>query len=73
MKAACASTRKSRRSFLKLLTASSTVIVFPSIVRAQTLGLGGGIAPRNRVAIGSLGVGLQGTGLLNNLFNRPSA
>jgi predicted dehydrogenase len=51
-----------RRSFLKLLAASSTGIAFPSIVRAATLGLNGKIAPSNRVALGYIGLGGQGGG-----------
>ncbi len=50
-----------RRSFLKTLaTTSAAAAAFPSIVRAQTLGLGGGVAPSNRLNLGVIGAGLQG-------------
>jgi predicted dehydrogenase len=62
-----------RRSFLKLLTSASATFAFPAIVRAQALGRGGSVAPSDRITIGSIGVGLQGTGLLKNLFERQNA
>ncbi len=49
-----------RRSFLKLLAAGAASATFPSIVRAETLGLNGKIAPSNRIALGYIGVGSQG-------------
>jgi predicted dehydrogenase len=51
-----------RRSFLKLLASSSAALAFPSIVRAETLGLNGKIAPSNRLALGYIGLGNQGGG-----------
>ncbi len=51
-----------RRSFLKLLAASSAAVAFPSIVRAETLGLNGKTAPSNRLTLGFIGVGSQGGG-----------
>ena len=62
-----------RRSFLKLMAASSAAIAFPSIVRAQTLGLGGGTAPSNRIIFGCIGVGGQGTGDMGNILGNPLA
>lgn len=49
-----------RRSFLKLLATSAAASSFPSIVRAETLGLKGKIAPSNRVTMGFIGIGAQG-------------
>jgi predicted dehydrogenase len=60
-----------RRSFLKLLAASSAAIAFPSIVRAETLGRNGGVAPSNRVALGYIGVGNQGGGHFRSDLNNP--
>ena len=54
-----------RRSFLKMLAASSAAMAFPSIVRAQTLGLNGKVAPSNRLALGFIGIGGQGSGHFN--------
>ncbi len=51
-----------RRSFLNLLATSSAAVAFPSIVRAETLGRNGGIAPSNRINLGYIGVGSQGGG-----------
>lgn len=58
-----------RRSFLRLLAASSAALTFPSVVRAQTLGLGGGVAPSNRLAMGFIGVGGQGFGVMNGFLS----
>ena len=58
-----------RRSFLKLLAASSAAAAFPSIVRAQTLGLNGKVPPSNRITIGFIGVGSQGGGNLRANVN----
>jgi len=60
-----------RRSFLKLLAASSAAIAFPSIVRAQTLGLNGKVAPSNRLALGYIGVGSQGGGHFHSDLTNP--
>ena len=49
-----------RRSFLKLLASSAAASSFPSIVRAETLGLNGGTAPSNRITMGFIGIGSQG-------------
>ncbi|MCX6937905.1 MAG: Gfo/Idh/MocA family oxidoreductase [Verrucomicrobia bacterium] len=50
-----------RRSFFKLIsTAAPAAVMFPQIVKASTLGLGGGIAPSNRINFGLIGAGNQG-------------
>lgn len=62
-----------RRSFLKLLAAGSLgAAAFPSLVRAQTVGLGG-TAPSGRINVGCIGVGGQGMGLLGNVLNNSGA
>jgi len=60
-----------RRSFLKLLAASSASLAFPSIVRAETLGLNGKIAPSNRIALGYIGLGSQGGSHFNSDLSNP--
>jgi predicted dehydrogenase len=60
-----------RRSFLKLLAASSAAIAFPSIVRADTLGLNGKVAPSNRLALGFIGIGNQGGGHFHGELGDP--
>lgn len=63
-----------RRSFVRLLaTAAPALVAFPQIVRAETLGLGGGIAPSNRINIGLIGAGGQGMGVSSGLMNNPAA
>ena len=60
-----------RRSFLKLLAAGSASAVFPSIVRPETLGLNGKVAPSNRLALGYIGVGSQGGGHFRTELYNP--
>ncbi len=59
----------SRRSLLKVGLSAG----LPMIVKAQTLGRAGGIAPSDRVTMGVIGVGGMGTGHLNNFFKVPAA
>lgn len=62
-----------RRSFLKLLAAGSlSAAAFPSLVRAQTVGLGGP-APSDRIHVGMIGLGGQGLGLMRNVLNNSGA
>ncbi len=57
-----------RRAFVKILaTAAPAAALFPQIVKASTLGLGGGIAPSNRINFGLIGAGSQGNGVMNGL------
>ena len=52
-----------RRSFIKRTAAlGAGAAVFPMIVPASALGLGGATAPSNRLVMGCIGVGSQGTG-----------
>jgi predicted dehydrogenase len=63
-----------RRSFLRLLaTAAPAAVAFPQIVRAETLGLGGGIAPSNRINLGLIGAGGQGLAVATGFMNLPAA
>lgn len=63
-----------RRSFLRLIaTAAPAAMAFPQIVRAETLGLGGGIAPSNRLNFGLIGAGGQGLGVATNYMNHPAS
>ena len=63
-----------RRAFVKLLaTAAPAALVFPQIVRAETLGLGGGIAPSNRLNFGLIGAGGQGLGVATGFMNHAAA
>ncbi len=62
----------SRRQFLRRtagLTAAATG--FPMIIPGSALGLGGATAPSNRIVMGCIGVGSQGTGNLEGFLKFP--
>jgi predicted dehydrogenase len=62
----------SRRDFLKSATAAGTAIAgFPYIVPARALGKGGAVAPSNRIVMGAIGVGGQGTGNMMHFCSFP--
>jgi len=51
-----------RRRFIKQATGTvAAVIGFPYVVRASALGKDGSIAPSNRIVMGAIGIGWQGT------------
>ncbi|MBI2434792.1 MAG: Gfo/Idh/MocA family oxidoreductase [Candidatus Hydrogenedentes bacterium] len=53
----------SRRGFLKQTAAAAAgAVAFPAIIPASALGLGGNTAPSERLVMGCIGVGSQGTG-----------
>ncbi len=58
-----------RRSFLRLLAAAPAALAFPQIVKSQTLGLGGGITPSNRLNFALVGAGDQGNGVMGGFLN----
>ena len=61
----------SRRSFLKRAAAATTgAVAFPMIIPASALGLQGTTAPSNRVVMGCIGVGSQGTGNMGNFLEK---
>ena len=54
------SSKTSRRTFLRRATLATTALTAgPLIVPSRVLGLGGGIAPSNRITIGFIGTGRQ--------------
>lgn len=55
----------SRRSFLKRSTAAGAALALPNLIPARLLGDN---APSKRVNVGHIGVGGQGTGLLNGFL-----
>ena len=60
-----------RRSFLKRSAAlSAGAVAFPMIVPASALGLDGSTAPSNRLAMGCIGVGSQGTGNMRGFLRK---
>src|ERR1700683_1162048 len=54
----------SRRSFLKRAGLAATAVAAPMFVRASVLGRGGAKAPSERIAMGFIGLGGQGSGHL---------
>lgn len=52
----------SRRQFLKkTATAAASAVVFPYIVSSSALGKAGSVSPSNRITLGCIGMGGQGT------------
>jgi len=64
------STNLSRRAFLKTAGALGSALVIPTIVPATVLGQ---TAPSKRVALGHIGVGGQGGGLLSGFLGVPQS
>lgn len=66
--------RVTRRGFLKKtgMLASGTV-AFPYIIPSSALGADGHVAPSNRITIGSIGVGGQGSGNMGAFLQNPGA
>jgi len=50
-----------RRDFIKTVSSVAAVAGFPTIVSGSALGLNGSVAPSNRIVMGCIGVGGQGT------------
>ena len=63
--------KSTRRRFIKK-TISSTlgIIALPQIIPASSLGRGGAIAPSDRIVMGAIGVGSQGTGNMRNFLGK---
>jgi predicted dehydrogenase len=60
-----------RRRFLKSVTGvTAGAMVFPYIVSSSALGQGGSVAPSNRIVMGAIGVGSQGTGDMRGFLNK---
>lgn len=64
----------SRRDFLKrTAAASAAVVAAPMIIPSSALGLGASVAPSNRIVMGCIGVGSQGTGNMKGFLQFPEA
>lgn len=57
-----------RRDFLKTFASASAAIGLPTIIPASALGKGGAVAPSERITMGSIGLGTQGTSNTKNFF-----
>jgi len=63
-----------RRSFLEKVAGTTVgAIGFPYIVRSSALGQAGTPAPSERIAVGCIGVGPQGTGVMGNFLDQKDA
>ena len=60
--------RMKRRDFIKTIASASAAIGLPTIIPASALGKGGAVAPSERVTMGSIGLGTQGTANTQNFF-----
>jgi len=54
-----------RRDFLKSATAAGAAFAIPTFIPDSALGKSGHVAPSNRIVLGCIGVGSQGTGNMN--------
>jgi len=59
--------RIDRRGFLK---ATAAVVGLPYVVRSSALGAEGAVAPSNRITLGCIGVGGQGTGNMQGFLGK---
>jgi predicted dehydrogenase len=57
-----------RRGFLKGAAAAGAAAAFPLVVRSSALGLEGAVPPSERITLGAVGLGGQGTGDLNGFL-----
>lgn len=63
-----------RREFLKATTEAITgAIAFPYIVASTVFGKDGAVAPSNRLLVGMIGVGSQGTWDMRGFLDKPEA
>ncbi len=63
-----------RRRFLrKSAGAAAGVVGFPYLVSASALGNSGGVAASNRITVGCVGVGPQGSGVMGNFLRQKDA
>ncbi len=67
-------TNQSRRQFLRNAAGVSAGIVgFPYIIRSTALGADGAVAPSERIILGCIGVGSQGTGNMRGFLGKKMA
>ncbi len=59
--------RIGRRGFLKGAVGAAA---FPYVVSSSVLGKDGAVAPSEKIVVGSIGVGPQGTGVMGNFMNQ---
>jgi len=63
-----------RRRFIKgAAGAAAGVVSFPYVVSSAALGKAGSVAASNRIVVGCVGVGPQGTGVMRNFLGQKDA
>jgi hypothetical protein len=60
-----------RRQFLKRSVALAGAFGLPMVVPSSVLGQGDAAAPSNRVVLGCIGLGIQGTGNMRTFYGNP--
>jgi predicted dehydrogenase len=61
----------SRRQFLKTAAWTAGAVTFPHVIGSAALGAAGREAPSERIVMASIGLGIQGTGLLGAFLGHP--
>lgn len=62
--------RRSRRTFLRnTVQAAAAAYAFPTVIPSSALGLGGAVAPSNRISLGVVGTGNQGFNDINSFLH----
>ena len=62
---------RNRRDFLKTSMVAGAAIAVPTFVPSSALGLGGAVAPSDRIVLGGLGIGPRGTTDLKCFLKNP--
>ncbi len=66
--------RVDRRQFLKRATGfTAGAVAFPYVVPASVFGQAGNVSPSERITMGCIGVGSQGSGNMNNFLGKRDA
>ena len=61
-----------RRQFLShVAKAAAACVTIPQIIPSSALGKSGSVAPSNRIAMGCIGLGIQGTGNMREFLRQP--
>jgi len=60
----------SRRGFLKGSAAATAAVAVPYVVPSSVIGADGATAPSERIVVGAIGVGPQGTGVMGNFLGQ---
>jgi predicted dehydrogenase len=60
-----------RRQFLKRALNAAALVSFPYVVSPAALGKFGSVAPSNRIVMGCIGLGIQGTGNMRQFLRYP--